>query len=130
MAAEPQISEIERLIERAHASRLILTGRVATLRHRADIPARLRESFHSSPSLWFGGSLLIGWLFTVLVRGRRTAARPPTRQRKGVLAFALGTVAALAKPTLKTLLIAEVRKRILSPSAAAKTVDTSRPYSP
>jgi len=130
MAAEPQISEIERLIECSRASRLVLAGRVASLCHRADIPARLRESFHSRPTLWFGGSLLLGWLFTILIRGRKTVERPPSRQRKGVLAFALSTAAALAKPTVKTLLMAELRKRMLSPSAAAKPVGVSRPFSP
>lgn len=128
MAAEPQISEIERLIERSDASRLFLTGHVKTLRYRADIPARVRRLFRSHPSLWFGGSLLLGCLFTAMVRSKKPIPKPQSAHRKGLLGFVLASVTALAKPALKTMLIAQLRKRMLSPTEKIKATASRRQF--
>lgn len=128
MAAEPQISKIERLIERSDASRLFLTEHVQTLRYRADIPARVRGLFNSHPSLWFGGSLLLGWLFTAMLRRRKPTPKPQSARRKGVLGFALATVTSLAKPALKSMLIAEFRKRMLSPADKKNATASPRQF--
>ena len=124
MDATSQNAEVERLIQRAAASRAALSDHFVTLRHRADIPARIKENIKSHRALWFGGSALVGIATTSLVRNalgifRRkppiTAActAPIHQKRKGLTGMALTLALALAKPAIKSFVITALKKRLI-----------------
>ena len=120
MATSNQNQTIESLIRRSESARAELTGHIQTLQHRVNIPARLKESVRSRPSIWFGGSMIIGLLATKMLRRKPAPAPEKTKTRKGLLGLACTAAIALAKPAIKTLLIAELRKRFLPPASVAE----------
>lgn len=124
MDAKPQNAEVERLIHRAAASRSALSGHLGTLRHRADIPARLKENIQSNRAIWFGGSALAGLLATSVLRNalgifRRkspadaTNTFSPQRKRKGLTGMALTLALTIAKPAIKSFVITALKKRLI-----------------
>ena len=124
MDATPQNTEVERLIQRAAASRAALSEHLLALRHRANIPTRLKENILSHRSLWFGGSALAGLAATSLLRStlgifRKKSPTPPTNttpaahRRKGLASMALTLAFTLAKPAIKSFLITAIKKRLI-----------------
>lgn len=118
MASTNQNQAIESLIRRSESARAELTGHIQTLKDRMNIPARLKASVSSRPVAWFGGSLAVGLLATKLFRRKSVPIPEKAKSRKGLLGFACTAAIALAKPAIKTLLLAELRKRFLPPADA------------
>jgi hypothetical protein len=115
MAAEPE-RQTEALIARLAASRTALGHDLAVLRHRLDVPARVKESVMSKPLAWFGGSLGAGLVASFLLKGRKS--RPPRPEkvvRRSLWSLALGGVFTLARPALQTWAMNELRKRFVIP---------------
>ncbi|WP_193211849.1 hypothetical protein [Luteolibacter marinus] len=81
-----------------------------TLRHRFDVPARVKDSILSKPLAWFGGSLGAGLLTSMLVR------RPRKREekvRRAWWSLALSGAIALARPTLQTWALRALQSRFI-----------------
>jgi hypothetical protein len=120
MAATNQNPTIEALIQRSELSREELTGHIQILKHRINLPARLKESVRSRPGVWFGSSVAIGLLATMIFRRKSVPLPVKTKSRKGLLGIAFTAAITLAKPAIKTLLLAEIRKRFLPPAPATE----------
>jgi hypothetical protein len=124
MDATSQNAEVERLIQRAAASRSALSDHFVTLRHRADIPARLKDNIKSHRALWFGGSALVGLAATSVLHNalgifrKKTPvtsanAIPAHHKRKGLTGMALTLALTLAKPAIKSFVITALKKRLI-----------------
>ena len=115
MAAEPE-RKAEELVARLSASRTALGQDLAVLRHRLDVPARVKESVMSKPLAWFGGSLGAGLVASFLLKGRKP--KPPKTEkvvRRSLWSLALGGAFTLARPALQTWAMSELRKRFVIP---------------
>jgi hypothetical protein len=121
MDEKSQKAEIKALIERNDAAREAIAIHWHKLRHRADIPARLRDSIRSNRTWWFAGSAVFGLLATSLFRKKAPVPAPSRTTRKGLLGLAVTTAFAFAKPALKTWLWNEVQKRITPRSGPRRT---------
>jgi hypothetical protein len=114
MAAQSQ-GRTEALSARLAASRTAVAADLATLRHRLDVPARMKDSILSKPLAWFGGSLGVGLLASMLLKRPRPAPQMPVRAAKSLWKIALGGAFALARPALQTWAIREFGKRFVIP---------------
>jgi len=114
MAAESE-RQTEALIARLAASRADLGRDVAVLRHRLDVPARVKESVMSKPLAWFGGSLGVGLLASFLLKGRKSPPKSEKMVRRSLWSLALGGAFTLARPALQTWAMNELRKRFVIP---------------
>lgn len=114
MAAESE-RETEALIRRLAASRTALGHDLAILRHRLDVPARVKESVMSKPLAWFGGSLGAGLVASFLLKGRKSKPKPEKVVRRSLWSLALGGAFTLARPALQTWAMSELRKRFVIP---------------
>lgn len=109
----------EALIARIDAARAVLTEEIGELRHKLDLPGRVRDSVLSKPLAWFGGSLGAGFLGSMLLRRRRTE-KP---KRRGVFGFLLGSAFSLARPALQAWAIKELKNRVALPGNALRHRD-------
>ena len=57
----------EALIRRAEAARRQLSAEYAAIRHRLDVPARVKDSLRNNPLGWVGGSLAAGLAASTLL---------------------------------------------------------------
>ena len=114
MAAESE-RQTEALIARLAASRRAVGQDLAVLRHRLDVPARVKESVMSKPLAWFGGSLGAGLLASFLLKGRKSKPKPEKVVRRSLWSLALGGAFTLARPALQTWAMNELRKRFVIP---------------
>jgi hypothetical protein len=114
MAAQSQ-GRTEALSARLAASRTAVAADLATLRRRLDVPARMKDSILSKPLAWFGGSLGVGLLASMLLKRPRPAPHVSARPAKSLWKIALGGAFALARPALQTWAIREFGKRFVIP---------------
>jgi alpha-beta hydrolase superfamily lysophospholipase len=114
MAAEPE-RQAEALIARLAASRSAVGHDLAVLRHRLDVPARVKESVMAKPLAWFGGSLGAGLIASFLLKGRKSRPKPEKVVRRSLWSLALGGAFTLARPALQTWAMSELRKRFVIP---------------
>jgi hypothetical protein len=114
MAAESE-RQTEALIGRLAASRNALGHDLAILRHRLDVPARVKESVMSKPIAWFGGSLGAGLVASFLLKGRKSKPKPEKVMRRSLWSLALGGAFTLARPALQAWATNELRKRFVIP---------------
>ena len=108
-------SEIQELIRRSQASRAQLTGSVAILRQRLDVPSRIRTSLKQNPSKWVLGSLVSGLVASLLFR------RKPKKKSSKKRGFPLKMVAltlTAARPIAKTWLSGKLKQWVVQ---AART---------
>jgi hypothetical protein len=96
------------------ASRVALGHDLAAIRHRLDVPARVKDSVLSKPLAWFGGSLAVGWMASMILKRPRTVVRE-SKASKSLWKIALGGAFALARPTLQTWAMRELGKRFVIP---------------
>ena len=113
MASQFQ-GQTDALSARLAASRVALGHDLATVRHRLDVRARLKDSILSKPMLWFGGSLGVGLLASLLLKRPRPAASE-SKPSRSLLKLALGGAFALARPALQTWATGEFKKRFAIP---------------
>lgn len=113
MASQSQ-GQTDALSTRIAASRAALGHDLGVLRHRLDVPARVKDSILSKPLLWFGGSLATGLLASMILRRPRPVIRE-AKASKSLWKLALGGAFALARPTLQTWALRELGKRFAIP---------------
>lgn len=111
MDQDPAIAaRLNELCLRSAQARAVLSRQIGIFRHRANLPARLRESVTANPYTWFGGSLALG-LFSTLLFRRKSPRRKATR-RKSFLPWLLAATATAAKPLFKAWLAKELKSRL------------------
>lgn len=111
MARELPVSEeIQRLIRSSEAARTVLGSEIRDLKHRLDVPARVRSSLKSNPTSWIGGSVVAGLAGSLLFR--RKAKRTPAPKKKGLLGFILGLAFTGLRPLLKVWLAGQLKNYI------------------
>lgn len=94
----PTNPEIRQLIRLSAAARSHLEREALVIRHRLDVPARIRESVKNQPLGWLLGSLGAGLAASLLVRRNQPAPTKKIRGFKGrLLALALTTGRPLVK---------------------------------
>jgi hypothetical protein len=108
----PENPEIQRLIRLSQASRSFLGNEALSLKHRLDVPARLRDSLKSHPSTWLFGSLASGLAASLIFR-RRPAS---DKKRKGIPATLMGLTLTAARPLAKVWLTDQLKHWIASAS--------------
>jgi hypothetical protein len=114
MAAQSE-EQTSHLIERIAASRTALGDNLLDLRHRLDVPARVKDSLVSKPMVWFGGSLGVGLLASLAFRRPRGAPRPERPRRRGWMGVVLGGAMTLARPALQSWALRELQSRFVIP---------------
>lgn len=114
MAAQPE-RQTEALIARIADSRAAMGRDLAVLRHRLDVPARVKDSVMSKPLAWFGGSLGAGLAASLLLKGRKSRPKPEKVVRRSLWSLALGGAFTLARPALQAWAMNELRKRFVIP---------------
>jgi hypothetical protein len=115
MAAQSQ-EQTDALSARLAASRAAVGTDLAALRRRLDVPARVKDSILSKPMAWFGGSLGVGLLASMLLK--RPRPRPLARESKAsrsLWKLALGGAFTLARPALQSWAMREFGKRFVIP---------------
>jgi len=111
MAQDPAIAaRINALCLRSAEARTVLTRQIGIVRHRANLPARLRDSVGAHPYTWFGGSLAAGLFATLLFR--RKSPRRESPRRKPFFSWLLAAAVTAAKPFLKAWLAGELKSRL------------------
>lgn len=91
--------ELERLIRMADASRSVLGGEVLALKHKLDVPSRVKHSLKSHPTGWLFGSLASGLAASLLFR-RGGSPKSPKKRRSFPVAT-LGLILTLVRPFAK-----------------------------
>lgn len=126
----PEDPEIRRLIELSASSRQSLANEAAALRHKLDVPSRVRESLRENPTTWMAGSLVSGLAASLLFRSKPA----PVKKRRGFPAAVLGLTLTAARPLLKVWLANQVKQLVTGNSsiqlpgqARHKSVSTSNP---
>lgn len=97
--------KIRELLRQAEAARSVIHTDVALLKHRLDVPARIRESLSQRPGTWLFGSLGAGLLASIALRGRAPRAE---RKAKGWKSVVFGLAMTAARPLLKTYLTGQL----------------------
>jgi hypothetical protein len=107
MARELPVSEeIQRLIRSSETAREVLGSEIRDLKHRMDIPARVRSSLKSNPTGWIGGSVLAGLAGSLLFRRKDKREKP---KKKGLLGFLLALGVAALRPFVKVWLAGQLK---------------------
>lgn len=102
----PENPEIRRLIELSEHSRRCLESEVSALKHKLDVPSRVRDSLRQNPVGWLAGSLASGLAASLLLR-RKPAVET---KRKGIPATLLGLTLTAARPLAKVWLASQVKQ--------------------
>lgn len=110
--------EIQRLILLSQASRSFLGEEIIALRHKLDVPARLRDSLKNHPSTWLFGSLASGLAASLLFRRRPAVAK----KRRGIPGTLLGLTLTAARPLAKVWLTDQLKNWISQASPPAPTI--------
>ncbi len=114
MASELPISEqIQRLIRTSDEARGVLGSEIRTLKHKLDVPARVKDSLRSHPTGWLGGSLVAGMATSLLFRRKAKRVKAAAPAKKKTLLGVLFTLAiAGLRPFLKVWLTGQVKNYI------------------
>jgi hypothetical protein len=127
----PEDPEIRRLIELSARSRQFLENEAAALRHKLDVPSRVRESLRENPTKWMAGSLVSGIAASLLFRNKPA----PLKKRRGFPAAVLGLTLTAARPLLKAWLANQAKQLVSGNSSIPlpgqvrqKSVSSSNPF--
>jgi hypothetical protein len=108
--------KIDALLRRSETARRRLAFDLGELKHRVDVPARLKESLQMNPSRWLGGSLVAGLVSSFVLRRRKPKAVPLEKkvQRAGLAGLALTAGGALVRPILTSLVKGYLQRTLAS----------------
>jgi hypothetical protein len=130
MAANSQNAEnqIESLVLRADAARNALGDNLLTLRHKADVPSRIKEKIRSHPILVFGSTALGGLILARLFFRKSPRPAPPTppTPRRGIKNMLFQVLCDSAKPAIQAWLIQQVKKSLSDRIQKAQTHPSKR----
>jgi len=118
----PENPEIQRLIRLSEASRACLESEAVALKHRLDVPSRIRGSLHDHPSAWLFGSVASGLAASLMFR-RRPAA---PKKRRGISGALIGLTLTAARPLAKVWLSGQLKQLAVN-SFAGNTQSSPRP---
>ncbi len=109
MAREIPISQqIQRLIRTSEAAREVLGSEIRELKHKLDVPSRVKDSLRSHPTRWLGGSVVAGMATSLLFR--RKSKREKAEVKKKTLFGVLLTLAFTAfRPFVKVWLAGQLK---------------------
>ncbi len=111
MAGEPAIPpEIRKLIQTGDAARAVLGTEIRSLKHKLDVPARVKDSLREHPTGWLGGSLVAG-MFTSLLFRRKPKVE---KKKKGLAGFLLGLAVSGLRPLVKVWLAGQLKNFVAS----------------
>jgi hypothetical protein len=82
----------------------MLSGAHARLRHRLDLPSRLKSAVTGAPTRWIGGALVAGFTASLLLRAGKKkvpAKAAAIRKERGFLLGSLALLFTLFKPAVK-----------------------------
>lgn len=120
-----ETQEIQRLIRLSEASRTYLDAEATTLKHRLDVPARIRGSLAQHPTSWVFGSLASGLAASLIFRRKPAAVKKP----KGIPSVLMGLTLTAARPLLKVWLANQAKQWITGMVADQTTPSFSKPIS-
>lgn len=110
--ASPTSQVTADLIRRSQAARERLSIDFAELKHRVDVPGRIRHSLNANPTGWIGGGLAAGLLASLAFRRPKPA---PAKSKSGLSGLALTAAGALARPLLKAWLARKFSATLTGP---------------
>lgn len=116
-------AEVEQLIRQAQAARRCLSSEAEVLRHKLDIPARIRSSLAGHPGTWMAGSLFSGLAASLFFRRKRKPA-PVAAKPKSTLFAVLGLLLTALRPLAKIWLANQAKRWLTESSSPAPS---SRP---
>lgn len=126
----PKKQEIEQLIRLSDNARSRLEQDVRSLKHRLDVPARLRDSLKSHPSGWLLGSLASGFVASMLMR-RKSAPSVVSKKNRSLPLTLMGLALTAVRPLAKVWLTGHVKNYLTGPPPApSSTRPISRPTPP
>jgi len=115
MVQKPVINpEVEALLRRSETARRRLAYDLAMLKHRVDVPARVKESLQTHPTGWLGGSLVTGLIASLALR-RRKPKKTTTEEKvrkAGLTGLLLTAGGALVRPMVKSLVTGYLQKAL------------------
>lgn len=120
----PENPEIQRLIRLSQASRSFLGNEALALKHKLDVPARLRDSLKSHPTTWLFGSLASGLAASLIFR-RRPAVE---KKRRGIPGTLLGLTLTAARPLAKVWLADQIKHWIAPASQPTAPRNNQKPF--
>ncbi|RYD23815.1 MAG: hypothetical protein EOP88_02650 [Verrucomicrobiaceae bacterium] len=116
----PPSEEIRRLIALGEAARSSLSHEAAVLKHRLDVPARLKDSLKSHPTGWLFGSVASGLAASLLFR-RRPVRQEKEKKSKSLPLALLGLTLTAVRPFAKVWLTDQVKNYL------SRQLTTQRP---
>jgi hypothetical protein len=111
----PENPEIQRLIHLSAAARSCLKCETIALRHRLDIPSRVRSSLKNHPTGWILASLASGLAASFVLRRKP----PTTNQRRAIPGILLGLTLTAARPLVKIWLGDQLKHWLAGPAFPA-----------
>jgi hypothetical protein len=96
------------LISLGETARSTLSHEAAVLKHRLDVPARLKDSLKSHPTGWLVGSVASGLAASFLFR-RRPAREEKEKKSKSLPLAVLGLTLTAVRPFAKVWLTDQVK---------------------
>lgn len=124
----PDTTEARRLIEQSAAARACLGCEIRALKHRLDVPARVRDSLKKNPRNWLFGSLGTGLAISLLFRGKKTSVKPSKKARSLPIAM-LGLTLTAVRPLAKVWLTDLLKKYLTGELALPGALRKKGPYS-
>lgn len=128
----PENPEIRRLILLGDAARSCLSHEAAALKHRLDVPSRIRGSLKSHPTGWLFGSMAAGLATSLLFRRRPSKSVGAEIKRKSLPLALLGLTLTAVRPFAKVWLTDQVKNylsgQLATPGAYRKPM--SHPQNP
>lgn len=121
-----ETQEIQRLIRLSEASRSYLDAEATALKHRLDVPARIRGSLAQHPTSWVFGSLASGLAASLMFRRKPAAA---VKKRRGIPGVLLGLTLTAARPLVKVWLADQANRWITGASSGLSMPSFSKPDS-
>ncbi len=102
----PKSQEIDRLIRLAESARSTMESEAISLKHRLDVPSRIRDSLRTHPTGWLFGSVASGLAASLLFRRKPARAEKPTR---GMALTLLGLLLTVVRPMAKVWLTGQLK---------------------